>query len=303
MKWATGGWSFFIAENLILSENRQYLIDNLGDDGYHYLYGTISTAAMASVFYAYAKKVRGAPPLLWSGGTDPPRAAMVASFLLQGLGLAMASQSLPKLQVPVHYAAATGRAPVAANPTVAAAPVKPEPQKENAWKVRCPFDFTDSRSQTGRMKSPAPAPDGYVHPTSLDRVTRHPGLWAFGFVGAGNALLVPSIPQRVWMSMPLLVALIGGAHTDSRHRRGMGGSLSPELDAVTSNIPFLAMVTGKQAGADTQGLEAVAQSFREFGSEIKGLNAALAVGAAAFFVLRRSHVSGSTKAALSLTRY
>lgn len=294
MKWATGGWSFFIAENLILSENREYLIDNLGDDGYHYLYGTISTAAMASVCYAYAKKVRGAPPLLWSVGKAPPRAAMAASLVLQGLGLAMASQTLPKLQVPVHYATSSDGVPIAPNP---------EPQKKNAWKVRCPFDFTESRSQTGRMKSPAPDPHGYVHPTSLDRITRHPGLWAFGLVGAGNALLVPSIPQRVWMSMPLLVALIGGAHTDSRHRRGMGGSLSPELDAVTSNIPFLAMITGKQGGADTQGLEAVVRSFHEYRAEIKGLNAALAVGAAAIFVVRRSRVSGSTKAAMSLNRY
>ena len=31
MRWAVGGWSFFIAENAILSENRSFLIDSLGD--------------------------------------------------------------------------------------------------------------------------------------------------------------------------------------------------------------------------------------------------------------------------------
>ena len=48
LRWASGGWSFFIAENLVLSENRTMLIDQLGDDGYHYLYGFFSTAAMVS---------------------------------------------------------------------------------------------------------------------------------------------------------------------------------------------------------------------------------------------------------------
>ena len=49
--------------------------------------------------------------------------------------------------------------------------------------------------------------------------------------------------------MPLAVAWIGGAHTDSRFRRGMGGTLEPEYDRQTSNIPFAAMITS-QGGWD-----------------------------------------------------
>ena len=54
MKWAVGGWTFFIAENVLISENRDYLrsalrgADGSAEDGdfrYHALYGPISTAA------------------------------------------------------------------------------------------------------------------------------------------------------------------------------------------------------------------------------------------------------------------
>ena len=51
MRWAVGGWSFFIVENVVLSENRARVIALLGDDEresrYHALYGSLSTAAAA----------------------------------------------------------------------------------------------------------------------------------------------------------------------------------------------------------------------------------------------------------------
>jgi hypothetical protein len=40
-----GGWTFFIAENLILSENREYLVGELGERSYKNLYGALSTIA------------------------------------------------------------------------------------------------------------------------------------------------------------------------------------------------------------------------------------------------------------------
>ncbi|EED90745.1 predicted protein [Thalassiosira pseudonana CCMP1335] len=113
----------------------------------------------------------------------------------------------------------------------------------------------------------------------LERITRHPGLWSFGLIGLGNALLVPSLPQRVWLSMPLMVALVGGSHTDSRFRRGMGGTLSNEYDEKTSNVPFLAMLSGKQGN--------VVDVCRELCWEGKGLNAVLALGVAGVWVARR----------------
>ena len=287
LKWAAGGWSLFIAENLILSENRTYLIDQLGDDGYHGLYGTLSTIAMGSVAYGYRYKVRGQGPFAFNpavGGRVGP-AALVASFALQALALGMVSQSAPKLQIPVHLVdgGSTDDNAAAAAAGAPTAPTAPTSGGGSQWKVRCPFDFSDSKSQTGVPKGTKQQADQLA---GLDRITRHPGLWSFGLLGLGNALLVPSIPTRIWLSMPAMVALIGGAHTDSRHRRGMGGELCKEVDEVTSNVPFLAMIMGRQEGG-------VLQSFRALGDEVKVLNAALAAGGAALWVARRGRGGGA----------
>lgn len=271
MRWALGGWSFFIAENFVLSENRTYLISNFGDDAYHYAYGTLSTAAMTSVFYGYFRKVKNAEPLLWKGPAVP-LGAKALSFMCLSLGLGMASQIPPKLQIPVHFVPendtentiATSAAVVDTDATTTTAPA------QSGWKVRCPFDFTDNKD----TNSPV------VH--GLERITRHPGLWSFGLLGLGSAFLVPSLPQRVWLMMPSMVALIGGAHTDSRFRRGMGGELSPEYDRATSNVPFVALLSGAQGN--------VLEVLNDFKSEVKPLNAALAVGTAGLWVITKGRL-------------
>ena len=304
--WAVGGWSFFIAENLFLSENRAFIIDAIGDDNYHYLYGLISTAACGSIGYAYLYKVRNAAPLSWSiGGTVPP-AMRGASFIFLAVGLGIISQVPPKLQISIIYASegsATAQKLLAEKATEiqttgpAAVPSPATPDGEptlRVWKVRCPFDFTDSKSKisTDKMEYDQTNVQG------LDRISRHPGLWSMGLIGLGQACLSPSIPQRAWLSMPILVAVIGGWHTDSRHRRGIGGTLSERLDKQTSNIPFAAILTGKQDDGD------VLQSFAKLFQESKGLNVALGVGAAALIVLRkgRGGVSGASGLKLHATR-
>lgn len=264
MKWAVGGWSFFIAENCILSENRQHLISQLGDDGYHAAYGTLSTAAMGSAFYGYFRHVRNAAPLLWTGSVAPLSSKLLG-FVFLSVGLGMASQIPPKVQIPVHYAGGDDAPPLHSS-TV---PVANGSGEGGAgWKVRCPFDFTDKKD-TG---------DGHiVH--GLERITRHPGLWSLGFMGLGSACLVPSLPQKAWLAMPMLVALIGGEHTDSRYRRGMGGLLTDEYDRATSNIPFLALLSGTQGN--------VGAVLHEFVREVKPLNAAIAVGLSGLWVLTK----------------
>ena len=219
-------------------------------------------------------------PFAFSGRPAP--AALAASFALQALALGMVSQSAPKFQIPVQLVneSSSGAAADAKNNTATTTQVKAAPAPAaggSQWKVRCPFDFSDSKSQTGVPKGTRQQADQLA---GLDRITRHPGLWSFGLLGLGNALLVPSIPTRIWLSMPAMVALIGGAHTDSRHRRGMGGELCREVDDVTSNVPFLAMIMGRQDGG-------VVQSFEALGDEVKVLNAALAAGGAALWVARR----------------
>jgi len=269
MKWAVGGWSFFIAENYILSENRTYLISNLGDDAYHVAYGTLSTAAMGSAFYGYFRKVRNAEPLLWSAAGPAPLGARLLGFALLSAGLGMLSQIPPKAQIPVHY---SGEATDGASPTSVTAPESPGGGGGGGggggWKVRCPFDFTDNRNS---------AADGPAR--GLERITRHPGLWSLGLLGLGHASLVPSLPQKAWLAMPVLVAFIGGAHTDSRFRRGMGGTLSEEYDRATSNVPFSAMLSGAQGD--------VSEVLRELAREVKPLNAMIAVGLSGLWVLRK----------------
>ena len=107
-------------------------------------------------------------------------------------------------------------------------------------------------------------------------MSRHAGLWSFGLVCLGQAMVVPSLPQAACLAMPTLVALIGGAHSDSRYARGMGGFMPPELAAKTSNVPFLAMATGAQGSG----------AFGALLDEAKLLNAACAAAAAALWLLR-----------------
>jgi hypothetical protein len=42
-----GGGALFVAENLVLSENRSFIIERFGNEGYHWFYGSFSTAATA----------------------------------------------------------------------------------------------------------------------------------------------------------------------------------------------------------------------------------------------------------------
>jgi hypothetical protein len=59
----------------------------------------------------------------------------------------------------------------------------------------------------------------------------------------------------------------------------MGGSLSDEYDSATSNIPFLALLSGTQGN--------VGAVLQEFVGEVKPLNAAIAVGLSGLWVLTK----------------
>jgi len=70
-------------------------------------------------------------------------------------------------------------------------------------------------------------------------------LWSLGLLGLGSASATPFATEFILFSMFFIFALIGGAHQDHRYRKGSGGYLSPEKDAKTSAIPFVALITGK----------------------------------------------------------
>lgn len=283
IQWAAGGWSLFLAENFILSENRTYIISSIGDDNYHYLYGFCSTAAVGSILYGYTH-VKNAAPCIPGGVSTVAR---MGSLGLLSLGLGMMSQSAPKLQIPVQLvrtddadSSANVQSPLSSSSSTATA-ASTQPQR--SFQVRCPFDFTDNPSKLQIQHINGQT----ITLSGIDRISRHPGLWSFGFIGCGLGLLSPSIPTRIFTSMPLLIAWLGGAHTDSRFRRGMGGTLSKEMDEVTSHVPFVAMMSGRQGD--------VGQVWSDLaGKELKGLNAFLSFGLAAGIVtLNRGRGVGS----------
>jgi hypothetical protein len=176
VRWAAGGWAFFIAENAILSENRTWLIRELGDGNYHNVYGTLSTVATASIGFAYYKIRKGTTTMpqrwiLWRRSPGP--VAAFGSWIVLTTGLIMASQVAPRMQVPVTMTTPTSGGGSGIGPGGAV-----------GFQVRCPFDFSDKQS-TGAVRG-------------LDRVSRHPGLWSLGFIGLGQSILSPTVPLRIW---------------------------------------------------------------------------------------------------------
>jgi uncharacterized membrane protein len=259
IRWAVGGWTFFILENVVLSENRTFLIDRLGgtnEERYHAVYGTCSTIASVSIGYAYwkirAAKSMPSTLMIWKKSLPPPIFNLAMSWTLLSVGLVMASQVAPKMQIPVSIANQNSNTSV---PSI-------------SLQVRCPFDFSDRHGNQ------------YFDPSvrGLERITRHPGLWSFGLIGLGQSFLASNVPLRIWWMGPCAVAWLGGWHTDSRFRRGMGGTLPPSYDCQTSNVPFVAMLTGKQ-GSNCWG---------QLINEIKPINAAIGITMSMLWILRRA---------------
>jgi hypothetical protein len=80
------------------------------------------------------------------------------------------------------------------------------------------------------------------------------------------------------MMGPTAVAWMGGSHNDSRFRRGIQGTLDPGYSSQTSNVPFGAMLTGREGN--------VSQAFGKLiTEEIKPLNAAMATAAATLWIV------------------
>ena len=96
----------------------------------------------------------------------------------------------------------------------------------------------------------------------VERVSRHANLWSLASLGVGTALLTPFVVESFFFAGPLALASVGTWHQDSRFRRGMGGTLTPDMESKTSNIPFAALLMGRQ-------------DWGKLWHEFKGLNALL----------------------------
>jgi hypothetical protein len=194
---------------------------------------------------------------------------LAMSWTFLSLGLVMALQVAPKMQLPVSIITTT----TSNNNNNGGIQIK----------VRCPFDFSDRRLPRSQYHHHHDDPVLF----GMERITRHPGLWSFGFIGLGQSFLAGNIPLRIWWMGPMAVAWLGGWHTDSRFRRGMGGTLPPLYDCQTSNIPFVAMITGKQQGNNNNN-NSSNDCWGQLLKEMKPLNAAIGIAMSMLWILRRA---------------
>jgi uncharacterized membrane protein len=88
----TAGWSLFILENLILSENRTEIIEKIGDNKYHLLYNTLSTLSLLTITVGLLKTRKISNPRV------PYKRSM--AFATRTIGFIGLSQLLPSLQSP-----------------------------------------------------------------------------------------------------------------------------------------------------------------------------------------------------------
>jgi uncharacterized membrane protein len=209
------GWSAFLAENIILSHNKDYIVKRYGQDGYHTLYNTLSTVACSSILYGFFKN-RG------KGILNPLFSRSLIPLVIQAVGFAGLMQSLPKFQIPVSINLSTFHP-----------------------KMLCPIDFKDKGAKDADY--------------GMQRITRHPSLWSLGLAGLGTALSRKHLSDAVFFGFPLIIAAVGGWHSDYLHYK------DNDYYRSTSLMPFVALVNGKQKWSDLK-------------DEIKWVNVGIAVG-------------------------
>ena len=272
-RWIAGGWIGFITENVLLSHNRDEIISRFGKDNYILAYSTLSTATCGSIAYGLIRFGVGQNAFI--ARRSP--VALMAGFVLQTAGLVGLSQTLPPLQIPFalksssdHHNSAASSSTGSSNEIDVAGPAgpsvvaSPTGSSSFSFTLRCPIDYQQSRN------AKADTNEEY----GIERITRHPTLWSLGLIGLGTASLSVFLPEVVFGSFAGLFAAIGSSHQDYRHQRGSGGYLSPERLATTSNVPFAAVLAGRQ-------------SFLAAQQEMKTTNAALAAAAAVPIFIRQ----------------
>jgi uncharacterized membrane protein len=76
------------------------------------------------------------------------------------------------------------------------------------------------------------------------RVTRHPFLWGVMLWGLCHLLVNPDAPSLLFFGSLLLLAVLGPLSIDAKRRRKYGERWD-RFAAVTSNLPFAAIVAGR----------------------------------------------------------
>lgn len=82
-------------------------------------------------------------------------------------------------------------------------------------------------------------------PRGIERVTRHPFFAGTALLGIAHALLATHLVGALLMGALALLSIAGSRHQDARHL-AMRGKPYADYLAVTSALPFAAIVTGRQ---------------------------------------------------------
>jgi uncharacterized membrane protein len=205
VRWILGGWTGFLAEkyasslfmlnfithliiclfilllySLVLSHNRDEIIERFGADRYHFLYNSLSSITTLSIAYGYFRYGRGAGPVVAGFENVAPALRQFSSFALQALGLIGFSQMAPKLQIPVIMKSSAPQSEFSAASSVVSSSAR--------FQSRCPIDFASAKRPAGVDPN---APYGF------ERITRHPQLWSLAFLGLGSAMASPFVAERV----------------------------------------------------------------------------------------------------------
>lgn len=233
---AAAGWTFFIAENFVMSENREWIIASYSDSAYHACYNFLSTAACGSVAWGYFQYGKLQGPLMYRKTAKVPKTiAGVVSWLCMGLGLVAFSQFAPALR---GYSSAPENEE---QQTPSFSPPDGRPESSDLAKSLCPMDFEVERRYNEKYEHNEDAFFG------LERITRHPSLYSFAFCSLGWALRTPFLTHFCTFAGPFFAIVALSQHKDSRFRRGLGGHLEADKDwPASSNFPFAAALFGEQ---------------------------------------------------------
>ena len=311
VKWILSGATFFIAENLILSENREKIISHFSDDIYHNIYNFFSLASTASILFGYFRYGYRKGPIIQT----PNYLQQFGGFSLQFFGFGLLSQSFPSLQIPFTFVPSSNLSSSSLNNNkninnnlnkISSDKLnnninnnnnnnnnnnlnnenklnnnnlinnKEENEKTTKTiKMRCPIDFGADIPQKGTSS------ENQIT-NNIQRVTRHPSIWGLSLSSLGASITAFNPTSITFFFIPTLIAFSLTFHADSRYRRNIGGYLSPEMDKKTSNIPFWAIIRGEQ-------------SFSEFLKNLKGVNLSLAFTLSSFLAFRRFKIIKMTK--------
>jgi uncharacterized membrane protein len=86
--------------------------------------------------------------------------------------------------------------------------------------------------------------DGEEPAVGMLRITRHPFLWGVVLWGLCHLLVNPDPPSLLFFSALLLLAVLGPFSIDAKRKRKFGERWD-RFAQVTSNVPFAAIVSGR----------------------------------------------------------